>query len=431
MINFISLLLVDKVEDSPFEGAASMINMIIDETYRRFSDDHQPKLYIPHGEKEVHEALYTLGFNLDQPIITWWQVADFLYSKKEPRLALVAQRQAVPNLSDTIDIAHTQSIKDLYSEVKTETGEDYITAYGRILASVIRNYPTLTSVTKLSLEGSRIVALDLDAVAKSGSSAADKQTAIMYMLSRHVLAQHYFLNISDIEKIPDLYQDYHKNNLKEIMEEPKRMVFDEFHRTSKSPVVREQVLQDMREGRKWKIHISLASQSLKDFDDLMIEFATSIFILDSGSASSIDETCKVFGLTDTEKQALLTRVHGPTANGATFMAQFVTKQGLNTQLLTSTISAVELWAFTTTTEDVYIRDKLYAQIGPKEARSVLALYYPKGSVIDEIHKRLEMDPLLTIDEVCEAILSEVMMAHRNEIKGKRRKDIISNLIRSE
>ena len=431
LINFISLLLVDKVEDSAFEGASSMISMILDETYRRFADDQQPKLYIPHAEKEVHDVLYRLGFNLDQPVITWWQVADFLFSKKEPRLALIAQRQAVPNLSDTIDIAHTQSIKDLYSDVKTDSGEDYITAYGRILASVIRNYPTLTSVTKLNLEGSRVVALDLDEVAKSGSAAADKQTAIMYMLARHVLAQNYFLHISDISKIPALYQRHHKDNLKEIMEEPKRMVFDEFHRTAKSPVVREQVLQDMREGRKWKIHISLASQSLKDFDQLMIEFATSVFILDAGSAVSVDETCKVFGLTETEKQALSTRVHGPTSNGATMMAQFVTKQGLNTQLLTSTISAVELWAFSTTTEDVYIRDKLYAQIGPKEARAVLALHYPKGSAIDEIHKRLEMDPLLTIDEVCENILSEVMMAHRNEIKGRRREKIISNLIKSD
>ena len=74
----------------------------------------------------------------------------------------------------------------------------------------------------------------------------------------------------------DNFNRIDKDNLKVIMEEPKRMVFDEFHRTSKSPVVREQIVQDMREGRKWKIHISLASQSLKDFDPLMIEFATSI-----------------------------------------------------------------------------------------------------------------------------------------------------------
>ena len=170
----------------------------------------------------------------------------YLFSKEESRLALVSQRQAVPNLADTIDIAHTQSIKDLYSDVKTDSGEDYITAFGRILSGVIRNLPSLTSVTRLSLEGARVVALDLDEVAKSGSAAADKQTAVMYMLARHVLAQNYFLHISDIDKVPKIYQEFHKENLKDIMEEPKRMVFDEFHRTAKSPVVREQIIQDMR-----------------------------------------------------------------------------------------------------------------------------------------------------------------------------------------
>lgn len=428
LINFVSLLLVDNVEDKPFEGAASMISMIIDETYKRFSDRQQPKLYIPHSEPEVHERLIQLGFDLKRPNITWWKISDFLFSKNEERLALIAQRQAVPNLADTIDIAHTQSIKDLYSDVQTDCGEDYITAYGRLLSGVIRNFPTLTNVTRLNLEGARIVALDLDEVAKSGSAAADKQTAIMYMLARHVLAQSYFLHISDIEKIPKIYHEFHKDNLKVIMEEPKRMVFDEFHRTSKSPVVRDQIVQDMREGRKWKIHISLASQSLKDFDSLMIEFATSIFILDSGSASSVEETCKVFGLTDTEKQALTTRVHGPSSNGSTFIAQFVTKKGLNTQLLTSTISGVELWAFTTTTEDVYIRDKLYSQIGPKESRDMLARQYPRGSAVDEIQKRISQDPLLTIDDICEQIISELVLSYRKVVRKKRREDIIGGMI---
>ena len=152
----------------------------------------------------------------------------------------------------------------------------------------------------------------------------------------------------------------------------------------------------------------------------MVEFATSIFILDSGSSSSVEETCKVFGLTDTEKQALTTRVHGPTSNGSTFIAQFVTKKGLNTQLLTSTISGVELWAFTTTTEDVYIRDKLYSQIGPKESRDILSRNYPKGSAVDEIQKRVANDPLLTIDEVCEQIISEIVLLYRQAARKKKR-----------
>ena len=44
LVNFVCLLLVDNIQDKPFEGASSMISMIIDETYKRFSDRQQPKL---------------------------------------------------------------------------------------------------------------------------------------------------------------------------------------------------------------------------------------------------------------------------------------------------------------------------------------------------------------------------------------------------
>ena len=50
---------------------------------------------------------------------------------------------------------------------------------------------------------------------------------------------------------------------------------------SHSPTCGYQVIIDMREGRKWNVQIALISQSLDDFDKIMIEFATSIFIMDA------------------------------------------------------------------------------------------------------------------------------------------------------
>lgn len=414
LINFISLLLVDNIEDRPIEGMTSMLSMVVDETFKRFSDNEQPKIFVTGSEPEVDAVLDTMKHDLNLNRCTWWDVADLIYSTGNRHLTLKAQRHAMPTIADTISIAHTHSIKDLFSDVKTSTGEDYVAAYCRLISGVIRNFPTLATVTRLDLEDTRIVALDLDEVAKSGSAAAEKQTAIMYMLSRHLLAQSFFMHADEIPKFPEAYQEYHRNRIKEIMEEPKRIVFDEFHRTAKSPVVRDQVLQDMREGRKWKIHIALASQSLKDFDELMIEFATSIFILDSGSQVSIDQTCQTFGLSDTERLALSTRVHGPTSRGATFIAQFVTKSGMNTQLLTSTISPVELWAFNTTTEDVSLREALYRSVGPVNARRLLARRFPKGSATDEIDLELKSNPVATVATIVDRLVDELMEVHRRE-----------------
>ncbi len=422
VINFISLLLVDHIEDRPFEGMASMISMVVDETYQRFGDKEQPKIFVPGSSDEIDHALKQHNFEYNpEENISWWRIADFLFERGALDMARQAQCYAMPTIADTVALANTHVIKDLFSEVKSTTGEDYVTAYSRLISGVIRNFPTLTSITRLSFERSRVIAIDLDEVAKTGSAAADKQTAIMYMLARHILAKDFFMHAEETEKMPKMYADFHRNRIKEIMEEPKRLVMDEFHRTAKSPAIRDQVLQDMREGRKWKIHMSLASQSLKDFDQLMVEFATSIFILDSGSSSAVDETCRVFGLTETERLALSSRVHGPTSMGATFIAQFVTKRGMNTQLLTSTISPVELWAFSTTTEDVRIRDALYQEIGPVVARQLLAEQFPKGSSTHEIELELKNDPGKTISMVCDEIVQGLVKRYR---KMERRRQLL-------
>lgn len=419
LINFVSLLLVENIEDKLPEGMSSMISMIIDETYKRFSDAEQPKLYVRFNDEEIEAALEGIEFPEEIDQLTWWNIADAFFKQGNQRLALKAQRYAMPTIADTVGIAYTNSIKDLFAEIITTSNENYIDAYSRIISGVIRSFPTLTCITHLDFEGAKLISLDLDEVAKSGSPAAEKQTAIMYMLARHILGRDFFNNQDEIHKMPEQYHPYHIARAKEILEEPKRIVFDEFHRTSKSPAIRDQVLQDMREGRKWKIHIALASQSLKDFDELMIEFATSVFILDSGSSVSIEATCKAFGLSDTEKLALSTRVHGPTSEGSTFIAQFVTKRGMNTQLLTSTISPVELWAFNTTVEDVLIRDSLYKVIGPSNTRRFLAERFPKGSATDEIDMAVKSDPALTAALVCNQFVDEITKLYRKEEQKKR------------
>ncbi|ERL63167.1 ATPase AAA [Piscirickettsia salmonis] len=408
LINLLSLLYVERVKDDIPNGMSGMLSLLVDELYRQFSDSEQPKPYIPHMDSYLEEKISQINIEIN-PEMTWWQLTDSLFEKGYFDLAIRAQKYAMPILADTISTAHFHGIKDIYSKVSLPgTQEDFISAFCRTMSAVIRNFPTLTSPTQLSLEKARIIAFDLEDVARSGSAAAEKQTAVMYMLARHAMAQHYFLRHDDIRSFPRNYHPYHEERVREILEEPKRIVYDEFHRTANSPSVREQVIQDMREGRKWKIQISLASQALQDFDKLMVDFATGVFILDSGSTQSIEETCKTFGLNETEKYALATRVHGPKSSGATFIAQFVTKQGVNTQLLTSTISAVELWAFNTTTEDVYIRESLYKILGPEEARRRLAIKYPRGSATKEIEALIDENHELTLDSACKLVLKQLL-----------------------
>jgi intracellular multiplication protein IcmB len=148
----------------------------------------------------------------------------------------------------------------------------------------------------------------------------------------------------------------------------------------------------------------------------MVEFATTIFVMDAGPAQVVKQSAEVFGLSETAQVALRTRVHGPRAGGATFLAQFATKQGMNTQLLTSTIGPIELWSFSTTAEDARVRNLLYARLGPKEARRVLANLFPTGSVKSLLEQRVaklkeeegfieEINTLSMVDTLIQEILN--------------------------
>lgn len=388
LVNFMTLLATPLGAERPYDGMPDMIGLIIDETYKNFADGASPRIYTPGMELLIDGILEEMHFVKDQHT-TWWEVTDALFVAGFVHEAQLAQRYAMPLLADTASIVRIKVIEDLYGKVISPTGEPLITAFARMISGAVREYPVLSRITHFDLGESRIVSLDLDEVAKTGGDAADRQTAVMYMLARYVLAKHYYLTEAAVEQMSEQYREYHAARISEIREDPKRLVYDEFHRTSKSQAVREQVIIDMREGRKWNVQIALISQSLEDFDPAMVEFATSIFIMDAGPEQTIRRSAEVFGLSETAIKALKTRVHGPREGGSTFLAQFATKYGKNTQLLTNTIGPIELWAFSTTSEDAMLRNKLYQQLGAKEARKILAKLYPSGSVKSVIEKRLE------------------------------------------
>lgn len=387
LVNFVTLLATPLGAERPYDGISDMAGLVVDEMYIYLSDSGKAHPYTHGIEPIVDDILSEIGFVFDDKT-TWWEVTDALFLAGFHHEAMLAQRYAMPLLADAAAICRTQVIEDLYGQVKAPTGEPLIQAFSRMISSAVREYPILSSITKFDIGDARIVSLDLDEVAKSGGDAAERQTAVMYMLARYCLARHYYLTEDALTDMNEAYREYHRQRISEIREDSKRIVYDEFHRTSKAHAVRDQVILDMREGRKWNVQIALISQSLEDFDSVMVEFGTSIFIMDAGPEQAIKRSTEIFGLSETARVALKTRVHGPREGGATFLAQFSTKQGLNTQLLTNTLGPIELWAFSTTAEDARLRNKLYTKLGPKEARRVLANLFPSGSVKSLIESRL-------------------------------------------
>jgi intracellular multiplication protein IcmB len=387
LVNFLTLLATPVGSERPYDGVPDMAGLIVDELYKSLHDRSNPHVYSSGVEGLVDGLLEEIDFVTDQKT-SWWEVTDALFLAGFAHEAMLAQRHAMPILADIASVARSSAVEDLYGKITAATGEPLIHAFTRMISSAVREYPIISGITQFDLGDAKVVALDLDEVAKSGGDAANRQTSVMYMLARYILAKSFYVTEESVNDMQELYRDYHREKILEVREDPKRIVYDEFHRTSHSKAVRDQVIVDMREGRKWKVQVALLSQSLDDFDSVMVEFATSIFIMDAGPEASIQKATKVFGLSETAQVALRRRVHGPRQGGATFLGIFSTKEGRYTQLLTNTLGPIELWALNTTAEDAFIRNALYKRIGPRETRRILAQCYPSGSAMKDVEEAL-------------------------------------------
>ena len=278
----------------------------------------------------------------------------------------------------------------------------------------MREFPILSSVTKFSLAENRISSLDLADVCPQGDETADRQTSIMYMLARHALITTWWLNREALAAMPEKYRPYHEERLRDIAETPKRLCFDEFHRTSGSKAVRSQLIRDVREGRKRGIQIVLASQLLDDFDDDMVDLATGVWIMGAAvSDRSVDNARERFGLSDTARWIMRNRLTGPRASGGPCLLVLGTTEGRYEQHLINTLGPIELWAFSTSAEDVAIRNRLYARLGASQARRLLAANFPGGSARTEIRRRV--NELADAGKTEEASIGNVIDKIANEM----------------
>ncbi len=238
LVNFLTLLATPLSADRTYDGIADMVGMVVDEVYKQSADTQNPHRYSTNVDKKVDEILYTLSLKVDEHT-SWWEITDALFEAGHKHEALLAQRFAVPLLADVAAICRTPAVEDLFGKIIAPTGETLIQAFSRMISSAIREYPILSRTTAFDLGEARVISMDLDEVAKTGGEAADRQTAVMYMIARYVLARDYYLINENVQDMPKLYRDYHRGRILEIREDQKRIVFDEFHRTAKAKSVRD------------------------------------------------------------------------------------------------------------------------------------------------------------------------------------------------
>lgn len=401
LVNLLSLLATPLDAVAPRDGVPGLVQRAIDLAYEELADGNHPRIYQANALPELHKLIIRENIPLDAST-TWWEIVDALFERGYSHEALQAQRYAVPLLSDiSTQINQNEGIQNTYDA-------DLCKNVWRSIIDAIESYVILKEPTAFDLGDAQIVSLDLDEVAPRGGPTADRQSAVMYMLARHILGGRFFLMPKDVELMPKLYQAYHAERIEAIREDPKRLCYDEAHRVTGNTSVAGQLQADMttltRESRKWNLSIGLYTQSIEDIPKIIVELATMIVILGAGTDKGIADLSEKFALSGSCRYAL-GRLGKPGPAGANLVALFRTGAGLSQLVLTLTIGPQSLWAFSTTTEDVAIRSALYRVMEPAEALRRLAARFPGGSAKSEVERRrrLVVDQSAADDEITNVI----------------------------
>ncbi len=391
-VDFLNILCADPATRCAPPDCARANEMLVDIAYRDRCD-HAPHLFERQVCPEVDRALDESRLAAEHDpewwaAATWWEVTDLLFEAGCERIASLAQRQAVPVLPDFNAYLHHETIVHLFGTAKVATGEAVLSYMNRCFAVATSSYALFRGRTRFDLDSAtRMVGVNLNNVMGGKSAEGELRTATMFMFGRYLAARHYFLREESLlPLLPPAYHAYHRRRIADMKQEHKTIVYDETHNAGGYAPFIETLIRDGREGRKWGIRIVSSSQYLADSPQQLRAAATSLYVMRGGNTSDEDILRSEFCVSEEAIRRLQREAVGPGPDGVNYLALFKTKLGYVVQMLTNTAGPTELWAFSTTLQDVALRDLLAQRIGISNARILLARRFPMGTALPTIER---------------------------------------------
>jgi intracellular multiplication protein IcmB len=374
--SFLGLICTPAGKIKPYDSVYEIMGLAIDELYKQKAYHQTANKYERNLVPLIDKAIDEHAILVDEHTI-WYELVDALFAKNLVIEAELANRYAVPLLSDIASVLNSNAIKDSYGTVNVEgSGERLIDFCSRMIASVVRDYNIFSRPTAWDLRNCRVIGIDLNDVRGQGESGV-KQTALMCMFAHNAATRNFYVHKDDLEFTPDAYKEYWRIQAADVAAEIKTITYDELHNyTVTNPLTNRKmgidslwrVLEQVaREGRKFGIALNLASQSIDDMEGLT-KTMSGVFIMNAGNAINQRSIQSALGLSATAMELLERYVQ----SRGVFMASFLAKEGSSLQIYRNFLSPIKSWAFTTVAESKAIRGILYEKMPSSDARRILA-----------------------------------------------------------
>lgn len=415
MVNFFTTLVTPVGAPRPPSRLSELAGAVIDQAFRSVSDlpedQGTPKKWVRGYDREADALIQHYNIPVDEGRTVWWAIVDMLHQIGTPEAtnaAILVQRNAVPRTDDLGKVLTTTGIENVWGAARTDTTERLVDMFRIALTSVATDFKILSRPTRFRLGQGRVVVLDLGSIVGGEGAAAEKKTAVMYMLARSVLTKDFYLTDDLLSKAPAIWAAWHTRRVRLYREAPKRLVYDEYHKTKSAEGVREQLIVDIREGRKWGVQVQVASQDIGDFDPRALANATSVFILGLGNDDAVRRVAEIYNLSVEAVRRLRENLNGPSRRGAPFLGIFSMKDGRHEHFLYNVKSAYELWSDSTSPNDVAVRNRVVAKIGYSTACLALARRFTAGTAKSAMERLIAEDPNMP---VFETIADEIVASH--------------------
>lgn len=419
---------------SPYPNMDNLAQLCIEVAFRRAASPEKAKRF-EDSEPLVNETLKEIDYKVDR-YSTWWEVTDALWAKGKLQASSIAQRHAVPTLHDIIEAANSDDVRAVYAKegfeaVVKETGMTLISQFIECLRSGLRLFPVLDGTTTFDLGDARVIALDLDDVARGSGEQGDRCVAIWMMLCRNLFAMRWYRKERDgalkevLEMCPESYHAWHFDYAVTMQGLRKTLFCDELHRAGGATAFLDCLDLDGREGRKWGIDFHFASQFHTDFRPSMRSLSTAIYILDGRDEQVVRAVKQDFGFDDECIRLLRTYGTGASSRGGPFLVRYSTSKGVVTQMLYNVMGTQLLWSTNTTPEDMALRDRIEAKLGRVEALEALSEVVGTSAKDQVLNRRNSIGESETVDVYAE-IAAEVI-GKWEQVKADRRLEMVREL----
>ncbi|MDI5833297.1 hypothetical protein OCF84_20775 (plasmid) [Shewanella xiamenensis] len=385
--SFVSGLLTLLAQDSTGSMHKNMVGFIealIREVYLAKAGSSANK-YTPGILLDVDDWIDSSGFELFNDT-AWHEVEKALGRANEWKMAGDCAVYASPLLEDFITTANESlSLGRLYNSDGTDS---VIKEFILRMTEAMKKFKILTRFSTVNFKQARLRSIDLQNAIIKDEILGPRQNGVMYTLALYLGSGDFMLNKGCLNQVPKEFLQYYEDEVIRLRSVPRRLFMDEFHQASGLRQTVTNVERYSREGGKWGINVALASQKHEDFSQTLIDQATSYFFLGGVSKEVAKIYKEKFSLSDTDATALSDNtIHGPKKGGSSLLYVYKTPDGQFSQVLRFAVGKQLLWANSTNSDDLLIKEILTKAVGSKAMLKILSTEFPESTIQKEVEKR--------------------------------------------